>query len=70
MSSYVNEWGMKEILLFRLREIIYTIIIYILSLGLQIEKFIPESWKREKIIIKLLSIFKNIWRDLIMYLTI
>uniref|UniRef100_A0A6C0CI95 PNPLA domain-containing protein n=1 Tax=viral metagenome TaxID=1070528 RepID=A0A6C0CI95_9ZZZZ len=70
MCSYVNEWGMKEILLFRLREIIYTIIIYILSLGLQIEKFIPESWKREKIIIKLLSIFKNIWRDLIMYLTI
>ena len=38
MCSYVNEWGIKDILLFRLREIIYTMIVYILSLGLQIEK--------------------------------
>jgi hypothetical protein len=70
MCSYVNEWGIKEILFFRLREIIYTMIVYLLSIGLQIEKFFPESWKKEKIIIKFISIFKNIWRDILIYLTI
>jgi hypothetical protein len=70
MCSYVNEWGMTEILMFRFREIIYTLIIYILSIGLQIENIVPDSWKKEKITVKLISIFKNIWRDLIINLTI
>ena len=70
MCSYVNEWAIKDILLFRLREIIYTMIVYILSIGLQIEKYIPESWKREKIIIKFVTIFKSVWRDILIYLTI
>jgi hypothetical protein len=70
MCSYVNEWGIIDILLFRLREITYTIFFYILTLGLQIESIIPKNLKREKIIIKCVSIFKNIWRDLLIYLTI
>jgi len=70
MCSYVNEWGIKDILLFRLREIIYTMIVYILSLGLQIETLFPDSWKKEKIFVKIITIFKNIWRDILIYLTI
>lgn len=70
MCSYVNEWGIIDILLFRLREIVYTIVFYIFTLGLQIESIIPENLKREQIIIKCVSIFKNIWRDLLIYLTI
>lgn len=70
MCSYVNEWGIIDILLFRLREITYTIFFYILTLGLQIESIIPENLKQEKIIIKCVSIFKNVWRDLLIYLTI
>ena len=70
MCSYVNEWGIIDILLFRLREIIYTIVFYILSLGLQIETIIPNKFKNEKIIIKCITIFKSIWRDILIYLTI
>ena len=70
MCSYVNEWDIKDILLFRLREIIYTLIIYILSIGLQIEHIVPSSWKNEKIIVKLISIFKTLLRDLIINITI
>ena len=47
-----------------------TMIVYILSIGLQIEKYFPDSWKREKIIIKLITIFKSVWRDILIYLTI
>lgn len=70
MCSYVNNWGIKDILFFRLREIIYTSMVYILTLGLQIEKYIPNNLKKDKIIIKLISIFKNVWRDILIYMTL
>jgi hypothetical protein len=70
MYSYVNEWSIRDIFLFRLREIIYTLIIYIFSLGLHIDYFIPNKWKQEKIVQKYINIFKNLWRDIIIYLTI
>jgi hypothetical protein len=70
MYSYVNDWSIRDIFLFRLREIIYTLIIYIFSLGLHIDYFIPNKWKQEKIVHKYINIFKNLWRDIIIYLTI
>lgn len=70
LCSYVNDWTIKDILLFRLREIIYTILFYFLSIGLHIEKIIPEKYKEEKIIIKCVSILKNVWRDILIYMTI
>ena len=59
MYSYVNEWSIRDIFLFRLREIIYTLIIYIFSLGLHIDYFIPNKWKQEKIVQKYINIFKK-----------
>ena len=70
MCSYVDDWGMKEILLFRLREIIYTMIIYIFGLGLHIEYLIPDNWKNEQIVKKYIIIFKNLWTDVMIYMTI
>ncbi|MDA7463501.1 patatin-like phospholipase family protein [Candidatus Poseidonia alphae] len=70
MYSYVNDWSIRDIFLFRLREIVYTLIIYIFSLGLHIDYFIPNKWKQEKIVHKYINIFKNLWRDIIIYLTI
>ena len=70
MCSYVDDWGMKEIILFRLREIIYTMIIYIFGLGLHIDYLIPDNWKNEHIVKKYIIIFKNLWTDLMIYMTI
>jgi len=70
MCSYVNNWGIKDIIIFRLREIIYTFVIYCLSAGLYIDYFFPEKWKRDSIIQRYISIFKNTWRDFMIYLTI
>ena len=70
MCSYVDDWGLKDILLFRLREIIYTILIYIFSFGLHIDYLIPSSWKNESIVKRYINIFRNLWQDIMIYLTI
>lgn len=70
MCSYVNDWGLIDILLFRLREIIYVILVYIFRLGLKIDTLFPESWRKDPFIRQHIAVFKNIWRDIILYLTV
>jgi len=70
MCSYVDNWGLRDILLFRLREIIYTMIIYIFGIGLHIEDVIPDRWKQEKIVKRYTDIFKHLWTDLLIYFTV
>lgn len=70
MCSYVNDWNMIDILLFRLREIIYVILFYIFRVGLRIDDLLPEAWKNDTFIQQHISVFKYIWRDMILYLTI
>lgn len=70
LCSYVNDWGVVEIILFRIRESIYTVLIYILGIGLQLDDLIPNKWKKIPIIQKNMSIFKNLWRDMILYISI
>ena len=70
MCSYVNNWGITDILLFRLREIITIIIIYIFRLGLKIDDLFPESWKKDPFMLHHLTVFKNIWRDIMLYITV
>lgn len=70
MCSYVNDWTLIDILFFRLREIVYTILIYLLRIGLKIDEVLPNKVKNDSFIRQNISIFKNIWRDIIMYLTI
>jgi hypothetical protein len=70
MCSYVNNWGITDILLFRLREIITIIIIYIFRLGLKIDYLFPETWKKDPFMLHHLNVFKNIWRDIMLYITV
>ena len=70
LCSYVNDWGVVDIILFRMSESIYTVLIYILGIGLQLDDLIPTKWKNIPIIQKNMSIFKNLWRDMIMYISI
>lgn len=70
MCSYVNDWSILDILLFRLREIITIIIIYIFRLGLKIDNLFPVSWKNDPFMIHHLTVFKNIWRDIMLYITV
>jgi len=70
MCSYVNDWSICDILIFRLREIIYTMLFYIFTLGLHIDYLIPDKWKNNRIVKQYISIFKNIWTDLLIYVTI
>lgn len=70
MCSYVDDWTMCDILLFRLREIIYTMIIYIFGLGLHIDWLIPVSWKNDINVKRYIAIFKNLWTDMLIYLTV
>jgi len=70
MCSYVNDWTLIDILFFRLREIVYTTLIYLLRIGLKIDEVLPTKIKNDSFIKQNISIFKNIWRDIIMYLTI
>jgi len=70
MCSYVNDWNLFNIICFRLRESIYTFLIYILIFGLKIENIIPEKWKKDKFVQRHIQIFKRLWRDLILYISI
>ena len=70
MCSYVNDWNMIDILLFRLREIIYVILFYIFRVGLHIDNLLPETWKNDTFIQQHISVFKYIWRDIMLYLTV
>ena len=70
MCSYVNDWSMIDILLFRLREIIYVILFYIFRVGLRIDNLLPETWKNDTFIQQHISVFKYIWRDIMLYLTV
>ena len=70
MCSYVNDWNIIDILFFRLREIIYVILFYIFRVGLHIDNLLPESWKKDTFIQQHISVFKYIWRDIMIYLTI
>ena len=70
MCSYVNDWGLIDILFFRMREIIYVTLVYIFRLGLKIDSLFPDSWRKDPFIKQHISVFKNIWRDIILYLTV
>ena len=70
LCSYVNEWTIMEILFFRLREIVYIILVYIFRLGLHIDDLLPERFKKDTFIQQHVSVFKNIWRDIMLYLTV
>ena len=70
LCSYVNDWSMIDILFFRLREIIYIILFYIFRVGLYIDTIFPESWRKDVFIQQHISVFKYIWRDIMLYLTI
>ena len=70
MCSYVNDWSIKEILFFRLREFIYVIIIYIFRIGLYIDTIFPNRWKNDVFIQQHMAVFKNVWRDIMLYLTV
>ena len=70
MCSYVNDWNIIDILFFRLREIIYVILFYIFRVGLHIDNLLPESWKKDTFILQHISVFKYVWRDIMIYLTI
>jgi len=70
MCSYVNDWGILDILLFRLREIVYVFLFYIFRVGLHIDGLLPESWKQDTFIQQHVAVFKYIWRDIMIYLTI
>ena len=70
LCSYVNEWTIMEILFFRLREILYIIIVYIFRLGLHIDDLLPNRFKKDTFIQQHISVFKNIWRDIMLYITV
>ena len=70
MCSYVNDWNIIDILFFRLREIIYVILFYIFRVGLHIDNLLPDSWKKDPFILQHISVFKYVWRDIMIYLTI
>jgi hypothetical protein len=70
MCSYVNDWSIREILFFRLREISYVILFYIFRLGLYVDTIFPERWRKDAFIQQHIAVFKNIWRDIMLYLTV
>ena len=70
MCSYVNNWSILDILLFRLREIILIMLVYIFRVGLKIDTLFPDSWRKDNFIKQHVAVFKNIWRDIMLYLTI
>ena len=70
LCSYVNDWNMIDVLFFRLREIVYIILVYIFRLGLHIDDLLPERFKKDAFIRQHISVFKNIWRDIMLYLTV
>jgi predicted acylesterase/phospholipase RssA len=70
MCSYVNDWSFIDIVMFRLREYIYTVLIYILRLGLQVDYILPSAWKHEPFVKKNMAVIKHLWRDVILYISI
>ena len=70
LLSYIDDWGLKDMMLFRMRELIYVILFYFFTLGLNIENIIPEKWKKNIILQQHLKILKGLWREFIIYISI
>lgn len=70
LCSYVNDWNMSDILYFRMRESLYTILFYLFRTVLQLEEFIPKKLKNKNIIKQNAFILKNLWNDIIIYLSL
>ena len=70
LLSFIDEWDLKDVLLFRLRELIYVILVYFFTLGLNIENLIPRKWKKNVILQQHVKILKRLWREFITYISI
>ena len=70
LCSYVNDWNISDIFYFRMRESLYTILFYLFRTVLQLEQFIPKKLKNKNIIKQNAFILKNLWNDIIIYLSL
>lgn len=70
LCSYVNDWNISDIFYFRMRESLYTTLFYLFRSVLQIEQFIPKKLKNKNIIKQNAFILKNLWNDIILYLSL
>jgi len=70
LCSYVNDWNITDIFYFRIRESLYTLIFYLFRTILQLEQFIPKQMKNKNIIKQNAFILKNLWNDIIIYMSV
>jgi predicted patatin/cPLA2 family phospholipase len=70
LCSYVNDWNIGDIFYFRMRESLYTTLFYLFRTVLQLEQFIPKKLKNKNIIKQNAFILKNLWNDIIIYLSL
>jgi len=70
LCSYVNDWTICDIFYFRMRESLYTVVFYLFRIILQLEQFVPKKLKNKNIIKQNAFILKNLWNDIIIYLSV
>jgi|MDSZ01.3.fsa_nt_gb hypothetical protein len=69
MCSYVNDWTISQIVLYRSRELIFTFICYFINILLILKKYIPDCIDKNIYYNKVLCIIKDIYEDILIYLT-
>ena len=69
MCSYVNDWSIYQILLYRSKELIFTLLCYLINISLILKKYIPNCIDDNIYYNKLLVNINNIYNDIIIYYT-
>ena len=69
MCSYVNDWTIKQIVYYRIRELIYTLICYIINLFIILKNYLPKCVEKNIYYNKISFIFNNLYEDILIYFT-
>ena len=69
MCSYVNDWSISQILIYRSKELFFILICYFINLLLILKKNIPDFIEKNIYYNKVIHVVNNIYEDIIIYLT-
>lgn len=69
MCSYVNDWSITQIILYRSKELMFVIVCYLINLLIILKTYIPDSVEKNIYYNKIIHVVNNIYEDIIIYLT-
>lgn len=69
MCSYVNDWSIYQILIYRSKQLLFTLLCYLINLLIIVRKYIPDYLEENIYFMRLTENINNIYNDVIIYYT-